>query len=253
VIRSERLDGGVVKVAIDNPARRNALDLESFKTLAELWPALASDRSIRAIILTGEGGQSFCAGADLSGALTDEPGFSDLVDRAFLKTGSTPQPLIAAINGHCVAGGLELALLADIRIASRSAKFGFPEVKWGLIPSAGGTLKLADQIPYAAAMDLLLTGRLIDAEEAARIGLVNAICEPSEVWDLAIERARRIAAASPHAVRAAKKAALAARAARYSAQEPGERKIAEDLWATGHAKIGAAAFAAKRTPVYGDD
>ena len=118
MIRQERLHSGIVKVVIDNPARRNALDLSLFTALAELWPALASDRSVRAIVITGAGDQAFCAGADLSANLTDQPGFADLVAKALLKTELMPKPLIAAINGHCLAGGLELALAADIRIAS---------------------------------------------------------------------------------------------------------------------------------------
>jgi enoyl-CoA hydratase/carnithine racemase len=253
MIRHDRLNGGVVRVEIDNPARRNALNVPMFETLAELWPRLGSDRSVRAIIVTGAGEAAFCAGADLTANVTDHPGFSDLVARALLKTDLMTKPLIAAINGHCLAGGLELALAADIRIASRAAKFGLPEVKWGLIPSAGGTMKLVDQIGYAAAMDLLLTGRMIEAAEAERVGLTTLLCEPTEVWPRALERAEMIAAASPYAVRAAKQAALTARAARYAAQEQLEQAIVAELWATGHVKIGAAAFAEKRAPVYGDD
>jgi len=253
MIRHERLNGGVLRVEIDNPARRNALDIPMFEALAALWPRLGSDRSVRAIVVTGAGDRAFCAGADLTANVTDHPGFADLVARALLKTDLMVKPLIAAINGHCLAGGLELALAADIRIASRAASFGLPEVKWGLIPSAGGTMKLVDQIGYAAAMDLLLTGRMIDAADAARIGLVTEVCDPSEVWRRALERAEMIAAASPHAVRAAKQAALSARAARYAVQEPVEQALVAELWATGHVKIGAAAFAAKRAPVYGDD
>ena len=253
MIKHERLHSGIVKVLIDNPARRNALDLSSFTALAQLWPELASDRGVRAIVITGAGDQAFCAGADLSANLTDQTGFADIVAKALLKTELMPKPLIAAINGHCLAGGLELALAADIRIASNKAKFGLPEVKWGLIPSAGGTMKLVDQIGHAAAMDLLLTGRFIDGAEAEKMGLVTLSCKPSEVWARAIDRAEMIAAASPHAVRAAKQAALSARAARYAQQEAREQQIAAELWATGHVKIGSAAFLAKQTPVYGDD
>jgi enoyl-CoA hydratase/carnithine racemase len=253
MIRQERLTGGLVKVTIDNPARRNALDLETFRALAELWPKLGADRTIRAVIVVGAGDQAFCAGADLSGDLTETPGFDELVAKALLKIDFFAIPLIAAINGHCLAGGLELALAADIRIASRAAKFGVPEVKWGLIPSAGGTMKLVDQVGYAAAMDLLLTGRLIDANEAEKIGLVTEVCQPSEVWPRALARAEMIAAASPRAVRAAKFCALGARTSRYAAQEKEERRIATALWATGDVKIGAAAFLAKRTPVYADE
>jgi enoyl-CoA hydratase/carnithine racemase len=204
------------------------------------------------VIVTGAGDQAFCAGADLSADLTSVAGFDDIVAKALLKVDLLPQPLIAAINGHCLAGGLELALAADIRIAARGAKFGLPEVKWGLIPSAGGTMKLIDQIGYADAMDLLLTGRSVDAERAERIGLVTQICEPSLVWPLALERAREIAAASPRAVRAAKRAALVARAAHYAGQEIEERRFVAELWACDDPKAGAAAFVNKRAPIYDD-
>jgi enoyl-CoA hydratase/carnithine racemase len=253
MIRQERLHAGIVTIVIDNPARRNALDLEAFRALAALWPEIGADRTVRAVIITGAGDHAFCAGADLSANLTDTPGFDQLVARALLKIDLMPKPLIAAINGHCLAGGLELALAADIRIAARAAKFGLPEVKWGLIPSAGGAMKLIDQIGYAAAMDLLLTGRAIDARQAEKIGLVNEICDASDVLPLALARAEMIAAASPPAVRAAKQAALSERTARYARQEEAERRLAVDLWATGHVKIGAAAFLAKRTPVYEDE
>jgi enoyl-CoA hydratase/carnithine racemase len=250
MIRRETIEPGVVAVTIDNPARRNALALDDFRALAALWPELGRDESIRVVILTGAGEQAFCAGADLSGDLTSVPGFEDLVAKALLKLDLLPQPLVAAINGHCLAGGLELALAADIRIAARGAKFGLPEVKWGLIASAGGTMKLIDQIGYAAAMDLLLTGRFIDSERAQAIGLVTELCEPAEVWGLALGRAREIAAASPRAVRAAKRAALSARTARYADQEAQEREIVAKLWASGDAQVGAAAFLAKRQPQY---
>jgi enoyl-CoA hydratase/carnithine racemase len=253
MIRRERLEAGLVKVTIDNPTRRNALDLEAFGALAALWPQVGSDRTVRAVIVTGEGDKAFCAGADLSVDLTATPGFDELVAKALLKIDLMPKPLIAAINGDCLAGGLELALAADIRIAARAARFGLPEVKWGLIPSAGGTMKLIDQVGHAAAMDLLLTGRFIDAEHAEKIGLVTETCDPSDVWPRALKRAEMIAAASPHAVSAAKQAALGARSARYAAQEADERRLARALWATGHVRIGAAAFLAKRAPVYGDD
>jgi enoyl-CoA hydratase/carnithine racemase len=253
MIETERLAGGIVVVRLNNPGRRNALSLEMFEALAALWPELAADASIRAIVLTGAGDKAFCAGADLSEDLVDRAGFADLVDRALLKTAFMPKPLIAAINGHCVAGGLELALAADIRIAAAEAKFGLPEVRWGLIPSGGGTMKLIDQIGHAAAMDLILTGRLIDGREAERIGLVTLACEAAEVRGIALRRAEAIAAASPVAVRAAKRAALAARSARYAAAEAQERALAAEVWASGHVEIGRAAFAAGRPPSYADE
>ena len=216
---------GVLVVTINNPARRNALNLEVLEGLAELWPRVASDKSVRAIVLTGAGDDAFCAGADLSANLTEQPGFEDLVEKALLKTALMPKPLIAAINGHCIAGGLELALAADIRIAREDAKFGLPEVRWGLVPSAGGTMKLAEQIGYAAAMDLLLTARLIDGREAERIGLVTMACPAADVRPIALARAEMVAANSPVAVLAAKRLAVAARASRYAEREAEERRV----------------------------
>jgi enoyl-CoA hydratase/carnithine racemase len=252
MIDVKHIGKGIVSVTLNNPTRRNALNLVIFRRLAALWPELAADRSVRAIVLTGAGEEAFCSGADLSANLTDEPDFADLVEKALLKTMLLPKPLIAAINGHCVAGGLELALAADIRIARSDAKFALPEVRWGLIPSGGGTMKLVDQIGYAAAMDLILTGRVIDGAEAARIGLVTQACHAVDVLPTAFQRAELIAANSPFAVQAAKRAALAARTARYAASEAGERGIAAEVWAKGDIKIGAAAFGSKKPPVYED-
>ena len=243
---------GVLVVTINNPARRNALNLEVLEGLAALWPRVASDRSVRAIVLTGAGDDAFCAGADLSANLTEQPGFEDLIEKALLKTALMPKPLIAAINGHCIAGGLELALAADIRIAREDAKLGLPEVRWGLVPSAGGTMKLAEQIGYAAAMDLLLTARLIDGREAERIGLVTMACPAADVRPIALARAEMVAANSPVAVLAAKRLAVGARASRYAEREAEERRVVRDVWASGHVKIGAAAFLEKRPPVYED-
>lgn len=243
---------GILTVTINNPARRNALNLEVLEGLAELWPRVASDRSVRVVVLTGAGEEAFCAGADLSANLTDRPGFEDLVERALLKTALMPKPLIAAINGHCVAGGLELALAADIRIARQDARLGLPEVRWGLVPSGGGTMKLVEQIGYAAAMDLLLTARLIDGREAERIGLVTLACPAADVRPIALARAEMIAANSPVAVLAAKRLAVAGRASRYAEREAEERRTALEVWASGHVKVGAAAFLEKRQPIYED-
>jgi enoyl-CoA hydratase/carnithine racemase len=252
MIDVEYLRGGIVTVTINNPRRRNALNIEVIEGLAALWPRLAGDVSVRAIMLTGAGDEAFCAGADLSANLTERTGIDDLIAEALLKTALMPKPLIAAINGHCVAGGLELALAADIRIAREDAKLGLPEVHWGLIPSAGGTMKLVEQIGYAAAMDLLLTGRLIDGREAERIGLVTLACPAAEVRPIAMARAEMIAANSPVAVRAAKQLALARRMERYAEGEAEERRLALEVRASGHVKIGSAAFLEKKKPVYDD-
>ncbi len=247
----ERGEKGIVTVVLNNPSRRNALNIELFEGLAATWPKLAEDRSIRAVVLTGAG-EAFCSGADLSADLISRPGIDDLIDRALLKTALFPKPLVAAINGHCVAGGVELVLAADIRIAREDAKFGLPEVRWGLMPTGGGAMKLIDQIGYVHAMDLLLTGRLFDGREAERMGLVNIACPAEEVMALAYEKAQLIAAASPLAVQATKRTALLRRTAGYAAHEEFERLLVQKVRASGHPRIGMAAFLAKRQPVYDD-
>jgi enoyl-CoA hydratase len=248
-IFSAMVEAGIVEIRISNPARRNALSLDMFEALAALWPRLAADPAVEAVVLRGEG-EAFCAGADLSANLDRREGIDALADRALLKTEFFPKPLIAAIQGACVAGGLELTLAADIRIAADNAVIGLPEARWGLLPSGGGAMKLVDQIGYAKAMDLLLTGRLIDGREAERIGLVTEACPAAETWDRALQRARMIVANSPTAVAGAKRAAIARRATLYGALENDERELVRAVRATGDPEQGKAAFAERRVPVF---
>lgn len=248
-VLTERVEPGIVCVALSNPARRNALDLEMFEGLAALWPSLSDDPDIDAVILRGEG-DAFSAGADLASHLDRREDIDDLIDRALLKTRFFAPPLIAAIRGPCVAGALELVLAADIRIAAEDARLGFPETTFGIMPSGGGSMKLADQIGHAAAMDLLLTGRLISGREAERIGLVSECCPSEAVWDTALARARTLAANSRVAVRATKRAMALGTLPRYQAQESKEREIVAEVRRSGHPEEGKAAFLEKRRPVF---
>jgi len=248
-IFSELIEAGIVEIRISNPARRNALSLDMFEALAALWPRLAADPAVEVVVLRG-GGDAFCSGADLSANLDRREGIDALVDQALLKTEFFPKPLIVAIQGACVAGGLELALASDIRIAADNAVIGLPEVRWGLLPSGGGAMKLVDQIGYAKAMDLLLTGRLIDGREAERIGLVTEVCPAAATRDRALERAHMIVANSPAAVAGAKRAAIARRASLYGALENEERALVRGVRATGDPERGKAAFAERRVPVF---
>lgn len=250
-IEVERLEQGIVRVVLANPERRNALTLAMFEGLAELWPKLAGDGSVRVVVVTGQG-DTFCSGADLSANLPARPGIDDLIEAAFMKTSSLPVPVIAAINGDCVAGGLEIALSADVRIASETARLGFPEVRWGIMPSGGGSMKLADQIGWSQAMDLLLSGRLISAREAERLGLVSRVVPGADIGDTAMDYARTIAANSPVAVRATKEAAIRHRLALYRQLEKDERSLVAQVRSSGHPAIGVAAFLAKIKPVYPD-
>jgi enoyl-CoA hydratase/carnithine racemase len=152
----------------------------SARVLAEagIGPAaLAIDE----VILTGAGDKAFSSGADLGGDLSAGPETARIVNRALLKTTPFSKPIVAAVNGDCVAGGLELLLSTDIRAAVREARFGLPEVKWSIYPFGGATVKLIHLIGYVHAMDLLLTGRLIDADAAMRLGLVNRVVPAAEL------------------------------------------------------------------------
>jgi enoyl-CoA hydratase/carnithine racemase len=251
-IKSERLQDGIVNVTLDNPARHNAVTHEMLMQLVDIWQDLDHDDSVRVVILSGAGDQAFCTGADLSANLHLHAGIDDLIEKALLKTALFSKPLIAAITGFCVAGGLELALAADIRIARDDAKLGLPEVRWGILPSGGAAMKLIDQIGHAKAMDLLLTGRLIDGVQAERIGLVTEARPAAEVWPTVLERAMLIAANSPVAVRAAKQAALAERCLSYQSREAGERCLTALVRESGHQRIGIEAFLARRVPQFTD-
>ena len=247
-ILETKADNGIASVVISNLARRNALDLEIFESLAALWPRLAADASVRAVLIRGDGEEAFCAGADLNSHLDCLEGIDELIDRALLKTGFFPKPIVAAITGSCVAGGLELALACDIRIAAEEAIIGLPEVRWGIVPSGGGAMKLIDQIGYAHAMDLLLTGRLISGAEAEKIGLVSKACPRDRVLDTAFDRVNQIASNSPTAVFATKRLALNRRIQRYRAHEAEEREIVASVRRSGDPEEGKQAFLEKRAP-----
>jgi len=244
------VEPGIVCVTLSNPGRINALDGAIFEGLAELWPRLAADDSVAVVLVRGEG-DNFSSGADLASHLDRRPDIDELIDRALLKTRFFAVPLVAAIRGACVAGGLELVLACDIRIAADDARLGFPETSWGILPSGGGTMKLADQIGHARAMDLLLTGRLISGREAERIGLVSECRPADQVWDRALARARAVAATSRVAARATKRAVALGHMTRYQAQEIAERGIVAEVRCSGHPEEGKAAFLEKRRPVFG--
>jgi enoyl-CoA hydratase len=239
----------IVLVTIDNEGRRNALTRAMFEELALLWPRLEASAA-RCVVVTGQGGKAFCSGADLSIDWTLDPNLDDLVDRALLKTQTFTKPLVAAINGHAVAGGLELILSCDIRIAARDVKLGFPEVQWGIFPSGGGALKLEAQIGYTWARDLLLTGRLITADEANAIGLVGQVVTSQDVLATAMQRAESIARNSPTAVAAVKRF-LSQRSARALAEDvPDEEREARNVRASSDRVKGIEAFLNRRPPPY---
>jgi enoyl-CoA hydratase/carnithine racemase len=239
----------IVVVTIDNQPRRNAMTRAMMAELAQLWETLERG-PCRCIVLTGAGDRAFSSGADVGGDLSADPDIARTVNAALLKNRTYTKPIVAAVNGDCVAGGLELLLATDVRAAAPHARFGLPEVRWSIYPFGGATVKLVQQIGYVHAMQLLLTGTLIDAAEAARLGLVNRIVPADTLMAWALETAETIAANSPTAVQAVKEQISATIAAHASSREALEQELGDRVRASEHFTEGIRAFREKRTPHY---
>ncbi len=240
----------VALVTIDNAPKRNAISRSMMAELAGLWERLDASDDCRCIVITGAGAKAFCAGADIGGDLSAGQETVRTIDRALLKTRVYAKPIVAAVNGDCAGGGLELLLSTDIRLAAEHARFGLPEVKWSIYPFGGATVKLVHQIGYAHAMELLLTGRLVSAHHAADIGLINRALPAGEVMPAALETAIAIAANSPSAVQAVKTQISAGIAAYAGAREALEQELGDRVRAGPHFAEGVAAFREKRPPRY---
>ncbi len=254
-IRTER-DGRVLIVTIDRPAKRNALSRDMSAQLCRAWQTLAADPELRAAILTAAGDRAFCAGADLSEIREWYGSMSPIERREAGERGpglggitrnlDPGKPVIAAINGHCLAGGLELALACDLRVAADHATFGLPEVRRGILPGAGGTQRLCRAVPMAVAMEMLVTGAPIDAAAALRVGLVNRVVPLADLLPAARELAARICRCAPLAVQAARAVALRGLHLPLDEALRLEQLYAEPLRATADAREGVQAFLEKR-------
>jgi enoyl-CoA hydratase len=245
------VDDGVAVVTLDRPEAHNALTVHMVRRFAEASALAQADESVRAVVVTGAGSRAFCAGGDLGELiprltageleiLTPDP------TKRFLS--DVDKPVVAAVNGICLAGGLELLLGTDIRIASDRAVFGLPEVRWGLVPGGGSHVRLPQQVPWAFAMQLLLTGDHVPAQRAYDVGLVNEVLPGEEVLDRALAIARAITRNGPLAVRAAKNIAV-----RALANEPRfalEYALNARVVASDDATEGPRAFIEKRVPNY---
>jgi enoyl-CoA hydratase len=201
--------GAIVTVTVDRPKVLNALDDATLRELTDVFAALGGDPAIRCVILTGAGDKAFVAGADIaamSGLTADEARrFAERGHRLGGVIEAVGAPVIAAINGFALGGGLELALACDLALASTSAKLGLPEVGLGVIPGFGGTQRLARRVGIARARELVYTGNVIGPEEALRIGLVNAVAAPADLQGAVRAVAEKIASRAPLAVAAAKR------------------------------------------------
>jgi enoyl-CoA hydratase/carnithine racemase len=254
-LRLERIDDGrLALLTLDRPAARNAIDRRMAAELARACELLRGDASLRAVVVTGAGARAFCAGADLRerGSLTAEEKTAHTVaiEAAAEAIAGLPMPTVAAVRGYALAGGAELAIACDLRVAATDAIFGFPEVRVGIFPGAGGAIRLPSLVGLGAARDLLFTGRQIDAAEALRIGLVDRLEAPERVVEAAIALAREIADNAPLAVRAVKQA-LAASAGRPPAESrPEVNALRAALDATADYAEGLRAFADRRPPEF---
>jgi enoyl-CoA hydratase len=240
----------IMLVTIDNQAKRNAMSRAMLGDLAALWDRLEAAVDCRCIVITGAGDRGFCAGADIGGDLSASAEMATIINRALLKTTPFSKPIIAAVNGDCAGGGVELLLSTDISIAADQARFGLPEVKWSIYPFGGATVKLVQQIGYVHAMDLLLTGRLVSAAIAAGIGLVNRVLPAAEVLPAALAVAARIAANSPSAVQAVKTQISASITDFTVGREALEQRLGDRVRASPDFAEGVAAFREKRPPNY---
>lgn len=238
---------GVLVVTLNRPAARNAVNLAVAEGVAAAMTELDSRDDLSVGVLTGAGG-TFCAGMDLKAFVRGESPV--IPGRGFLGLVQAPpdKPLIAAVEGYALAGGCEAVLAADLVVASRAAKFGIPEVKRGLVAAAGGLMRLPRRIPPAVALELALTGDLLDAERAHHFGLVNRLTDEGAALNTALELARTIAANGPLAVRASKQ--IMRDSGDWPQDEMFERQsaIAGPIFASADAQEGARAFAEKRAP-----
>jgi enoyl-CoA hydratase len=251
MIRVER-EEGVATVLVERPDAMNALDVATLTELRERLHEQRDDAAVRAVVLTGAGDRAFIAGADIkymSGLGSDgakEWGALGHDVATLLET--MPKPTIAAINGFALGGGCELALACDFRYASSSAKLGQPEINLGIIPGWGGTQRLARVCGIGFAKELILTGRVVDADEALQRGLVNALHDP--VLESALETARLLASKSPLALAAAKAATNRALQGDHTENLRSEADHFGDLFASDDAKEGLSAFIEKREPKF---
>ncbi|MEP3422980.1 MAG: crotonase/enoyl-CoA hydratase family protein [Erythrobacter sp.] len=241
-----QVDDGVLIVTINRPEAKNAMTKAASEAIAAAMDRLDAEDDLRVGILTGAGG-TFCSGMDLKGFLRGES--PSVPGRGFGGVVQAPpaKPLIAAVEGYALAGGLELMIACDLVVANSAAKFGIPEAKRGLVAAAGGVMMLPDQIPERIAMELALTGDFIDAGRAYELGLINTVTDGSAL-EGAMALAAKIAANGPLAVRVSKQVMKESRAWAMADRYDNQAKLIAPVFVSEDAREGAAAFAEKRAP-----
>lgn len=242
----------IAVVTLNRPEVRNALNIALIERLLDVLSALSEEHELRALVLAGAGEQAFCAGADLRERRTltseDRTRHTELINSLADAVALFPTPVIAAIHGYALAGGFELALACDLRVASNDAVLGLPEVKIGIFPGAGGLVRLPRLAGSSTARDLIYTGRQIAAEEAFELGLVDRVVAADEVLAIALRLAEQIAANAPLAVRAAKQALRESEGLPEQAAHRIVKEHRRTLDPTRDYREGLAAFAEQRKP-----
>ena len=255
---------GIAYLTLNRPEAHNALAPETILELLDAWTDYRDDKALRCAIITGAGEKTFCAGADLArliplftGAKKPESEAEKKIQenpllsmQALLRDFELHKPVVAAVNGHAIAGGMELLYSTDIRVAAEGARFGLQEVKWGIFPMGGSSVKLPRQLPYARAMEMLLTGELMDAQEALHFGLVNKVVPAGQVLAEAERFARRIVKNGPLAVTAVKQSVLANIGVDLKQGLAREMELAMPVFMSRDAQEGPRAFKEKRAPKF---
>jgi enoyl-CoA hydratase len=253
LILLERLDA-IAIVRLNRPEKLNALSRAMVDDLSDAFKQLEKQSDLRAVILTGSGEAAFCAGTDINElAELDQNGARAASERGQAvcnQIENCPVPVIAAIKGIAAGGGCELALACHLRIASTNAQFTLPETKLGMIPAYGGTQRLPREIGYGRGLEVMLTGKVLSAEQAYQFGLVNQVTDPADVFTEAELLARNISTLAPLAVRACLKAVIHGLELQLREGLALEAELFASLFATGDMREGTSAFLEKRTPIF---
>ena len=252
------LSDHIATVTLNRPEAMNALDPDLIASLADIWVEIRDNPDIWVGIVTGAGERAFCAGADLKKTIPTRPGAENVNWPVFQPSlrhtidGGMQiwKPMIAAVNGYCLAAGLTLLSVCDLRIAAEHARFGLPEVIRGIVPTLGATQRLTRQLPWSAAMELLLMGEQIDARRAYEIGLVNRVAPADEVMPTARAWAEKLTAGAPLTQRAIKEAAVRGLSLPIDEGIRMEELLSAHIRKTEDFKEGPRAFAEKRPPIY---